>query len=186
MGTKKRISTVNTDIKDRISNNLRVTDVIISGLYGKYSKILNKSKSDYLTAQTIIKKMNLDKISEKYFSHLSDGEKQIVLIARALIKNPEFLILDEPIANLDYNSKFFVIDQINKVSKLNTKILCVTHDISMITNIYNRIIMLKKGTIFADGSQKEVLNSNNINKLFEVNIELFKDDSCWNIKRKST
>ena len=79
--------------------------------------------------------MNISNISKKYFSHLSDGEKQISLIARALIKKPDILILDEPIANLDYKSKFLVIDKINELSKLNTKILCVTHDISMVTAI---------------------------------------------------
>ena len=57
--------------------------------------------------------MLITKLSQRYFSHLSEGEKQIALIARALIKNPEILILDEPIANLDLKSKFYVTDQIN-------------------------------------------------------------------------
>jgi len=65
-----------------------------------------------------MKKMNISNLSKKYFSYLSDGEKKISLIARALIKKPEILILDEPLANLDYKSKFFVFDKINELSKL--------------------------------------------------------------------
>ena len=129
--------------------------------------------------------MNISNLSKKYFSHLSDGEKQISLIARALIKKPDILILDEPIANLDYKSKFLVVDKINELSKLNTKIFCVTHDISTITKIYDRVIMLKDGKIIADGHQKTVLNSENLNNLYGIDIELTKNDGLWNISRNS-
>ena len=129
--------------------------------------------------------MNISNLSKKYFSHLSDGEKQISLIARALIKKPDILILDEPIANLDYKSKFLVVDKINELSKLNTKIFCVTHDISTITKIYDRVIMLKDGKIIADGHQKTVLNSENLNNLYGIDVELTKNDGLWNISRNS-
>ena len=129
--------------------------------------------------------MNISNLSKKYFSHLSDGEKQISLIARALIKKPDILILDEPIANLDYKSKFFVIDKINELSKLNTKIFCVTHDISTITKIYDRIIMLKDGKIIADGHQNNVINSENLNKLYGIDVKVNKNNGIWNINRRS-
>ena len=129
--------------------------------------------------------MNISNLSKKNFSYLSDGEKQISLIARALIKKPEILILDEPIANLDYKSKFFVIDKVNELSKVKTKILCVTHDISTITKIYDRVIMLKDGKIIADGGQNKVINSENFNKLIDIQVEVTKNNGLWNINRLS-
>jgi len=119
---RKRISTVNNDIKNRINPNLKVYDLILSGLYGRYCYIPNKSEIDNYKVENIMKNMNISNLSKKNFSYLSDGEKQICIIARALIKKPDILILDEPITNLDYKSKFFVIDKINELSKLNTKI----------------------------------------------------------------
>ena len=181
---RERISTVNNEIKSRIYPDLLVIDLLISGLYGKYCFILNKTKRDISIAEKLIRKMNLTKISQKYFSHLSEGEKQIALIARAIINNPEILILDEPTANLDYKSKFYLIDEINKLSKIKTKILCVTHDITMITGIYDRVIMLKDKVIIADGPQKKVINKKNINKLFDIKIEVKKRKNQWNIYRK--
>ena len=180
---RKRISTVNNDIKSRINPNLKVFDLVLSGLYGKYCYIPNKSERDLNRVEKIMKNMNISNLSKKYFSYLSDGEKQISLIARALIKKPDILILDEPIANLDYRSKFFVIDKINELSKLNTKILCVTHDISMITTIYDRVIMLKGGEIIADGYQKKVINSVNLNKLYDIDVEVIKNNGFWYINR---
>jgi len=182
---RKRISTVNNDIKNRISPNLQVFDLILSGLYGRYCYIQNKSEKDSYKVEKIMKKMNISNLSKKYFSYLSDGEKQISLIARALIKKPNILILDEPIANLDYKSKFFVVDKINELSKLNTRILCVTHDISIITGIYDRVIMLKDGNIIADGHQNEIINSVNLNKLYGIDVEVIKNNGIWNINRVS-
>ena len=182
---RNRISTVNNDIKNRINPNLQVSDLILSGLYGRYCYIQNKSERDSYKVEKIMKKMNIIDLSKKNFYYLSDGEKQISLIARALIKKPEILILDEPIANLDYKSKFFVVDKINELSKLNTKILCVTHNISTITKIYDRVIMLKNGKIIADGNQNEVINSNNLNKLYDIEVEVTRSNGLWNVNRSS-
>jgi len=182
---RKRISTVNNDIKNRINPNLQVYDLILSGLHGRYCYIPNKSERDLHEVENIIKNMDISYLSKKKFSYLSDGEKQISLIARALIKKPDILILDEPIANLDYKSKFFVVDKINELSKLNTKIFCVTHDISTITKIYDRIIMLKDGKIIADGHQNNVINSENLNKLYGIDVEVNKNNGIWNINRGS-
>ena len=182
---RKRISIVNNDIKNRINPNLQVFDLILSGLYGKYCYIKNQSERDSYEVEKIMKSMNISNLSKKYFSYLSDGEKQICLIARALINEPNILILDEPVANLDYKSKFFVVDKINELSKLNTKILCVTHDISTITKIYDRVIMLKDGKIIADGNQSKVLNSENLNKLYGIRVKITKNNELWNISRLS-
>ena len=181
---RKKISTVNYDVKIRINPNLKVADLIISGLYGVYNKIPNNSEKDNSLAEYLMEKMSLTNLSKKLFSHLSEGEQKITLIARALIKKPNILILDEPTANLDLKSKFYVIDQLKKISQLNTNIVCITHDISMITEIYNRIIMLKDRKIIADGTQVAIMNSKNINNLFDINVELIKQKGSWNIYRK--
>ena len=182
---RKKISTLNNDVKTRLNPRLKVFDLIISGLYGKYCKIYDKSEEDVSLAENLINKMLLTNLSQKLFSHLSEGEKQIVLIARAIIKKPKILILDEPTANLDLKSKFQVIDKINELNNLNTKIICITHDISMITKIYNRIIMLKDRMIIADGTQNEIINSENLSNLFDIKIDVTKHKGNWHIYRSS-
>ena len=182
---RKRISTVTNDIKNRIDPNLQVYDLILSGLYGRFCYISNKTQSDNYNVENIMKNMNIAHLSKKKFYYLSDGEKQISLIARALINRPNILILDEPISNLDYKSKFLVIDKINELSKLNTKILCVTHDITMITKIYDRVIMLKEGEIIADGDQDKIINNKNLKMLFGIDVNVIKNNGFWIINRIS-
>ena len=77
------------------------------------------------------------------------------------------------------------MDKIDELSKLNTKILCGTHDISTITQIYDRVIMLKDGKIIAEGDQNKVMNSENFNKLFDIQVEVTHNNGLWNINRLS-
>ena len=78
-----------------------------------------------------------------------------------------------------------VVDKINELSKSNTKIFCVTHDISTITKIYDRVIMLKDGKIIADGDQNKVISSENINKLYGIQVEVTNNNGLWNINKLS-
>ena len=104
---RKYISTVNSEIKFRINKFLIVKDILLSGLYGRFCKIENPKKEDLIKVNELIEKMFLNDIADKKFGYLSDGEKQISMIARAIINNPKVLILDEPSVNIDLKSRIF-------------------------------------------------------------------------------
>lgn len=180
---RRYISTVNNEIKFRINKNLKVKDILLSGLYGRFCKINNPQKEDLIKVNELIEHMNLNNIAYKNFGYLSDGEKQISIIARAIINNPKVLILDEPSVNVDLKSRIFLINKIQYLSQLGICILCITHDISMITKDYNRVIFLKDREIIKDGKPNELMNSDNINKLFDINIELIENHNSWDVYR---
>ena len=181
---RKYISTVNNEIKFRINKYLKVKDVLLSGLYGKFCKINNPKKEDLIKVKELIEKMFLNDIADKNYGYLSDGERQISLIARAIINNPKVLILDEPTVNLDLKSRIFFIEKIKNLSQLGISILCITHDISIITKDYNRLIFLKDREIIRDGKPSELMNSKNINKLFDINIKLIENSNSWDVYRE--
>ena len=180
---RKYISTVNNDVKFRIHKELKVKDIILSGLYGTFCKIHNPTLNDITKVNELVEIMFLNDIVHKKFGYLSDGEKQISIIARAIINNPKVLILDEPSVNIDLKSKDFLLKKIHKLSKLRISILCITHDISIITDDYNRVIFLKDREIIRDGKPNELINSENINQLFEINIKLRKNRNSWDVYR---
>ena len=181
---RKYISTVNNEIKLRINKHLKVKDILLSGLYGSYCKVNNTKKEDLTKVKDLIEKMFLTDIADKKFGYLSDGEKQISIIARAIINNPKILILDEPSVNIDLKSRIFLLKKIQKLSQLGISILCITHDISIITKDYNRIIFLKDREIIRDGKPHELMKSENINQLFDVNIKLMENSNSWDVHRK--
>ncbi len=180
---RKYISTVNNDIKYRINSEMKVIDILISGLYGRFCKVKEFNREDLVKANELVEKMFLKDIKEKKFGNLSDGEKQISIIARSIINNPKVLILDEPAANIDLKSKNFLIDKINNLSKLGITILCITHDISIVTKDYNRVIFLKDKKIYRDGKPNSLMNSFNINNLFDTDIKLVENNKGWDVLR---
>ena len=181
---RKKISIVNNEIKNRIHPKLKVKDILISGLRGMYCKIYNPTENEKFKADSLTQIMSIEYISKKQFNCLSDGEKQITLIARAIINNPRILILDEPTVNLDLKSKIFLLEKIKDLNKLEVNFLCVTHDISMITEEYNRIIFLKDREIIADGKPYEIITSKNINKLFDIEIKIVRNTkNQWDVLR---
>ena len=180
---REKISTVNNEIKKRINPKMKVFDLIISGLYGCYCKVNNHNKSDEKLVSDLITCMSLQNIAEKEFFSLSDGEKQLAIIARAIIRKPIVLILDEPTTNLDLKSQIFITDEIQKLTKTGISILCITHDINLINKNFNRVIFLKNRLIVQDGNPSQVINSKNINNLFDINIKLKKNENGWDILR---
>ena len=180
---REKISTVNNEIKERISPSIKVIDLIISGLHGCYSKLNKSNKNDKYLAHKLINRMSLENIAEKEFFSLSDGEKQFTLIARALIKKPIVLILDEPAINLDLKSQIFLYDKIQKLINNNISILCITHNIDFINKKFNRVIFLKNRTVVKDGNPSQIINSKNINNLFDVNLTLKENEHGWDILR---
>ena len=180
---RKYISTVNNEIKLRINKHLKVRDILLSGLYGKFCKINNPKIEDLIKVKELIEKMLLNDIADKKFGYLSDGEKQISIIARAIINNPKVLILDEPSVNIDLKSRIFLIKKIQDLSQLGISILCITHDISIITKDYNRVIFLKDREIIRDGKPSELMTTKNINELFDIDIKLIENSNSWDICR---
>ena len=180
---RKYISTVNNEIKLRINKDLKVKDVLLSGLYGRFCKINNPKIEELNKVKELIDKMFLNDIADKEFGYLSDGERQISIIARAIINNPKVLILDEPSVNLDLRSRIFLVEKIKNLSQLGICILCITHDISIITKDYSRLIFLKDRKIIRDGKPSELMNSKNINQLFDIDIELIENSNSWDVYR---
>ena len=181
---RKYISTVNNEIKLRINKDLKVKDVLLTGLYGRFCKINNPKIEELNKVKELIDIMFLNDIADKEFGYLSDGERQISIIARAIINNPKVLILDEPSVNLDLKSRIFLMEKIKNLSQLGICILCITHDISIITKDYNRIIFLKNREIIRDGTPRELMKSNHLNQLFDIDIELIENTNSWDVLRR--
>ena len=108
----------------------------------------NLDKEYYKNLQKIIKLTNLDNLLERYPHEISGGEQQRACIARAIIREPDLLLLDEPFSNLDANIKFSIRDEICKIirdSKITT--ILVTHDINDALNISDMILIFKAGIV---------------------------------------
>ena len=89
-------------------------------------------------------------------------------IARALVQEPKYLLLDEPTSNLDLANKILIVDVINKIISNGTKVIVTSHDLRFISEVTSKCFMISQGAIIHHGESKKIINKKNILDLFEL------------------
>ncbi|NPV28065.1 MAG: ABC transporter ATP-binding protein [Firmicutes bacterium] len=125
-------------------------------------------KGDLEVVGAVLERLGLMDFAERYLSELSGGERQKVLIARALAQEPEVLLLDEPTSNLDVKHQLEVLEMVRDVAKQGKCVLMVMHDLNMAVRFSDQLLMLKGGIVFAAGHPQAVLTPENIRAVYEV------------------
>ncbi len=117
----------------------------------------------------ILRFMNIEGFALKYLNELSGGEKQKVLIARALAQEPEVLLLDEPTSNLDIRHQLEVLGLLkNLACQGKMTVIMVLHDLNLASRFSDQLILLSSGKVFAAGPPPAVLNQDNIRAVYSV------------------
>jgi iron complex transport system ATP-binding protein len=132
------------------------------------------SSVDRDTVFGIIQLMGLEDMAFRIFNELSGGEKQRVLVARALVQEPQVLLFDEPISNLDLRYQFEILDIIaTEVRKKGLAAVIAMHDLNLASRFSDRVVMLKGGRIFTDGCCHDVFNKDNIREVYGVEVAVY-------------
>jgi iron complex transport system ATP-binding protein len=120
--------------------------------------------------------LGLEPLRQRLLNTLSGGEQQRVLIARALVQEPDVLLLDEPIANLDVNHQHHVLTMVqNLVQEYNLAAMIAIHDLGLAARYCDRLILLHQGTVWATGSAVDVLQPGHLRTVFGVESQLYRD-----------
>ena len=167
-------------IRDR-TNGVKLYDVISSGFSGifnsRYSNLL--SEREKIKINNLITEWELSTIIHNEFQSLSDGQKRRGLLARALVYEPDILVLDEPFSNLDIKSNFILNQNLNKLIKQSVNIIYVTHSIESILSKTNRVLLIKEGKIINDGSPYDLINTKTLSDLFNISIKVIEQEGYW-------
>jgi molybdate transport system ATP-binding protein len=116
----------------------------------------------------IAKKIGIEALLERDIRSLSTGEMNTALIAKALIKRPKLLILDEPFDGLDAPSRNALAIIINDLMGSNTQVILITHRFAeMVPNI-THVLLLRNGKIFKSGKKEDIFTAANINRVYEI------------------
>lgn len=130
---------------------------------------LMESERDLKIVQEVMGLTDTLGLEERCIEDLSGGERQRVVIAQALAQEPQFLLLDEPTAHLDIGHQIEVLDLIKRLNEgENLTVLMVSHDLNLAADYCNRLILLKQGRIFQEGSPREILTYQNIEEVYET------------------
>jgi iron complex transport system ATP-binding protein len=126
------------------------------------------------TAQ-VIEQLHLNDLALINLDQLSGGQRQKVLIGRALAQDTPLLLLDEPTANLDLKHQLEVLELLKAQTQKRVTVIVAIHDLNLAARYSNKLIMLHQGMIFAAGGA-EILNQPNIEAVYEVQVKLIRDN----------
>ncbi len=144
-------------------------DIVLMGRNPYIDRFRQESKEDLAIAKRVMELTNTWSFADRPVNELSGGEKQRVIIARALTQEPKILLLDEPTSHLDLSNQLEIMDLIEHLCETKKLlIVAVFHDFNLAARYCDSIILLKEGKIVAVGKSDETLTSENVRKVFNV------------------
>jgi iron complex transport system ATP-binding protein len=144
---------------------LTVRDVVAQGLTPHKKLFEWDTPEDAMRINDVIAKASLLDLENRIFSHLSGGEKQRVMLARAILQRPKLLIMDEPTNHLDVH---YQVDVLRQVKALNLTILASFHDLNLASAFCDHILVLDKGKLVTSGTPEEVFNQTLLKEVFNT------------------
>ncbi len=155
---------------NELSFDFTVREMVMMGRTPHKHFMESDNIEDYKIVADALERVNLAKYADRSYLTLSGGEKQRVILARAIAQEPEFLILDEPTNHLDIKYQLQIL---SVVKSLNIGVLAALHDLSMASVYCDILYVVKDGQVIASGKPKEVLTKKLIRQVFEIDCEIY-------------
>ncbi|MDD2400519.1 MAG: ABC transporter ATP-binding protein [Sulfurovaceae bacterium] len=157
--------------------NYTVLEMVMMGRVSKLGFFASPSKHDREIAYEALTKIGIDNLHSRPFGQLSGGQKQMVLIARALTQEVNTFIMDEPVSGLDYGNQIRLLELILELGSHGYTFLKTTHYPDHALLVSSRVVVMNKGKIIADGKPNEVITSEMINKVYGIGADLVSHDN---------
>lgn len=152
--------------------DFKVIDIVLMGRFA-YKKLLDvNNKEDFENALASLEKVDMDSFFDRSYMSLSGGEKQRVMIARAICQNADILIMDEPTNHLDIKHQLNII---NYIKNLKVTTFVAIHDINIAATFCDRLIVLKNGRMMYSGKTEDIITKEMMKNIFEVDVQLVKN-----------
>ena len=143
-------------------------EVVMMGRFPHLGRLEFEGKEDLLIVTDSLRATQALELANRSIHELSGGEKQRVLLSRALAQEPNIILLDEPTSFLDLKFKREIFRLIESLSvRRGLSVVVVSHDIDLVSQYCQRIVLLKQGEIFAAGSPEDVIKTSNIETVYE-------------------
>ncbi len=165
----QEIAVVPQDIS--VDFSFTVLETVLMGRMPYLNKFENESKKDIELAKWAMELTNTWNLRDRYITEISGGERQRVIVARALVQEPQVILLDEPVAHLDLQHQMELLELLRDLRDSNQlTIVAILHDLNLAAQFSDYIIMMKNGQIYSTGVPSKVLTADNIEKVYNMEV----------------
>jgi len=180
---RTRIGIVSSSIRQMMANDEPALDTVASGKYAMIDFWGRPSRTDRRQALRILRDIECEYLVDRPWDFLSQGERQRVLIGRALMARPKLLILDEPCAGLDPAAREHFLQFLQSLgrAKNSPTLVFVTHHVEEIMPVFSRVLILRKGKVLAAGRKSTTLNSKNLSRAFKMPLRVKRTGSRYGL-----
>jgi iron complex transport system ATP-binding protein len=152
-----------------------VEAVVLMGRTAHHSLFARPSAHDYEVTRRMLERFDITALMHRPYTEISGGERQLVLLARALAQEPRFVVLDEPTASLDFGNQGKVMREIRALAESGLGVLFTTHDPNHALRTAGRAYLLRNGKCLANGPVTDVLNEEQLSALYHAPVQRLAD-----------
>lgn len=150
-----------------------VIDIVVMGRAVAIGRTGLPGRIDYRQAQETLEEVGVGHLTKRRFNELSGGEKQLVMLARAIYQNPRIILLDEPTAHLDFKNQFMVMEKVKQLTRQKGLTTVITiHDPNLASRYCDQIVMLKAGRIVTEGPFREVFTAARLGEVYDMGVRV--------------
>jgi iron complex transport system ATP-binding protein len=179
---RPRIGLASAALAERIPPEERVSDVVVTAAYAMTGRWRERYEGgDHGRAQRLLDQLGVGHLAARTFGTLSEGERKRVQVARALMTDPELLLLDEPAAGLDLGGREDLVRRLGEIAldeDAPTTVL-VTHHVEEIPVGFTHALLLRSGSVVASGELEDVLTAEHLGAAFGLPLEIERRDGRW-------
>ena len=181
---KQHVGYVSSTMQAQISVHLPTLRIVEGGFFGALGVPLRRTVTSEQEAKAleVMASLGIADLAERDVMTLSSGQARRVLIARALVHDPEALLVDEPCTGLDPRGMFYLRQTMRSVSQSGKSLLLVTHYLEDIVPEITRVILIKEGRVLADGTKADILTSERISDLFDCDLRVVRNGEYYNLQ----
>ncbi|SFR67843.1 ABC transporter ATP-binding protein [Anaeromicropila populeti] len=150
----------------------RVLDVVIMGRTPHIDGGSYPSRKDIEVAAEALERLGISDLKDKIYTEISGGERQLVLIARALTQQPAILIMDEPTSNLDFGNQIRVLQHINDLSKNGMGVIMTSHFPNHAFLCSTKVALMQKNKCFKVGDVNEIVTEDNLKEAYGISVKI--------------
>ncbi|AFA46906.1 ABC transporter ATP-binding protein [Acetobacterium woodii] len=152
--------------------NYKVIEIVLMSTTAQMGNFKGPGDKEKKVAMEALERVGMAAFAEQGYTQISGGERQLVLIARALAQQTKIIIMDEPTSNLDYGNQIRILSKVKQLTREGYTIIQSTHHPDQAFMYADEVIVLEKGNLIHHGTPKEIISEPMIQKIYHINVEI--------------